>query len=65
MISIAVYTRSFLKELEESTGGKQRPVPAERPEPTPSRSRLGVLARAAGVAGTVAILATFLSLAAR
>ena len=60
MISIAVYARSFLKELEESTSGRESARPAARPSGSP-----GVLLRAAGAIGAVAILAVFLSLAAR
>jgi hypothetical protein len=64
MISIAVYARSFLKDLEESTSGRESPRPLARPELSPSGSP-GFLLRAAGAIGAVAILAAFLSLAAR
>ncbi len=52
MISIAVFARSFLKELEESTSGRGRepalPLehqrPAARPTPRPgARARVGAV----------------------
>ncbi len=64
MLSIAVYAGTFLKELEVSTSGKEPVRPAGRPEEAHGGG-LRDLARAAGALGTVAVLAAFLSLAAR
>jgi hypothetical protein len=60
MIPLAVYAQWFSKELQESTGRRDRPGERWEPEPPGLRD----VVRVAGAIGALAAFAGFLTLAA-